>query len=72
MEYNHRLHNKLHHKLLVCLLAISSPALADNDNVSNPVAAATGNVTNQAIQFRTMAMGQDNSLTLVFHAMELP
>ena len=57
MEYNHRLHNKLHHKLLVCLLAISSPALAENDNVSNPVAAATGNVTNQAIQFQNNGNG---------------
>ncbi len=52
MGYKHNLYHKLHYKLLVCLLAIGSPAYAENDNVSNPVAAATGNVTNQAIQFQ--------------------
>ena len=57
MDHHNRLRYKLHHKLLVCLLAISSPALAENDNVSNPVAAATGNVTNQAIQFQNNGNG---------------
>ena len=38
---------------LISILAIA-PAKADNDtnNTSNPVAAATGNVTNQAVQFQ--------------------
>ena len=37
--------------LLVSLLSIA-PARAEENNVSNPVAAATGNVTNQAVQFQ--------------------
>jgi hypothetical protein len=45
----------LHHYLAVCLLSVS-PAFAAEDptvqNSSNPVAAATGNVTNQAVQFQ--------------------
>ena len=50
-----QLHNKLHYKLLVCLLAIGNPVFAEGDTVnkSNPVAAATGNVTNQAVQFQS-------------------
>ena len=44
------------HYLLVGLLAIASPCFANEDpkvqNTSNPVAAATGNVTNQAVQFQ--------------------
>ena len=51
MDHHNRLRYSIYNKLLVGLLAISSPALAENDNVSNPVAAATGNVTNSAIQF---------------------
>jgi len=52
-----RLHSKLHNKLYnyfaVCILSVS-PVLAEGDtnNSSNPVAAATGNVTNQAVQFQ--------------------
>ena len=50
-HYRHR----LHYYFLLSLLTIS-PAYADsepeNNNVSNPVAAATGNVTNQAVQFQ--------------------
>lgn len=46
---------KLYYYFAVCLLSIS-PAFANNDpkvqNTSNPVAAATGNVTNQAVQFQ--------------------
>ena len=45
---------KLYHYLAVCLLAVS-PAYAEEPtvkNTSSPVAAATGNVTNQAIQFQ--------------------
>ena len=45
----------IYHYLAVCLLSVS-PAFANNDpkvqNTSNPVAAATGNVTNQAVQFQ--------------------
>ena len=45
----------LYHYLAVGLLSVS-PALAADDptvqNSSNPVAAATGNVTNQAVQFQ--------------------
>ena len=39
---------------LFYLLSISTPVLAEGDtnNNSNPVAAATGNVTNQAVQFQ--------------------
>ena len=53
---HHRGHyTKLYHYLAVCLLAVS-PAYAEQapevNNSSNPVAAATGNVTNQAVQFQ--------------------
>ena len=45
----------LHYYFLVGLLAVT-PAFANEDpkvqNTSNPVAAATGNVTNQAVQFQ--------------------
>lgn len=45
----------IYHYLAVCLLSVN-PAFANNDprvqNTSNPVAAATGNVTNQAVQFQ--------------------
>ena len=48
-------YNRFHYYFLLSLLTIS-PAYADSDpetnNVSNPVAAATGNVTNQAVQFQ--------------------
>ena len=47
--------HRLHYYFLLSLLSIT-PAYADTDpetnNVSNPVAAATGNVTNQAVQFQ--------------------
>ena len=53
-----RCHNRLDYKyyyyLDLCLLTIT-PVLADEpevNNTSNPVAAATGNVTNQAVQFQ--------------------
>ena len=49
---NHRIH--LSHYLALYLLAIT-PAYAEDpkvQNTSNPVAAATGNVTNQAVQFQ--------------------
>ena len=54
MGYHHRLYNKLHYKFLLCLLTVGSPVFAEGDtnNNSNPVAAATGNVTNQAVQFQ--------------------
>ena len=37
--------------ILISLLSIA-PVRAETDNVANPVAAATGNVTNQAVQFQ--------------------
>ena len=48
----HRHH--FYYYVLVCLLAVG-PAYAEEprvQNTSNPVAAATGNVTNQAVQFQ--------------------
>ena len=46
-------HNKLYYYFALCILSVS-PVLAEGDtnNSSNPVAAATGNVTNQAVQFQ--------------------
>ena len=47
--------NYCYYYILVCLLAIGVPANAEEgetNNTSNPVAAATGNVTNQAVQFQ--------------------
>ena len=54
MGYHHRLYNQLHYKFLLCLLTVGSPVFAEGDtnNNSNPVAAATGNVTNQAVMFQ--------------------
>ena len=53
MEYYKKLHHKLHYYFALCLLTVS-PVLAEGDtnNTSNPVAAATGNVTNSAVQFQ--------------------
>ena len=52
---NHRRHwHHLYYYILVGLLSIA-PAYAEEprvQNTSNPVAAATGNVTNQAVQFQ--------------------
>jgi hypothetical protein len=46
----------IYHYLAVCLLSVSPAFAAPEDptvqNSSNPVAAATGNVTNQAVQFQ--------------------
>ena len=54
-HYNYRGHrHQLHYYILVCILSIG-PAYAEEprvQNTSNPVAAATGNVTNQAVQFQ--------------------
>ena len=44
--------NRFYYKYLLYLLAITTPVYAEDTNVSNPVAAATGNVTNQAVQFQ--------------------
>ena len=44
--------NRVYYKLLLYLCTISTPVFAEDTNVSNPVAAATGNVTNQAVQFQ--------------------
>ena len=48
-----QLYNKLYYYIALCLLTVS-PVLAEGDTVnkSNPVAAATGNVTNQAVQYQ--------------------
>ena len=46
--------NHCYYYLIIGLLAIGTPAYAEPEvqNTSNPVAAATGNVTNQAVQFQ--------------------
>ena len=44
--------NRVYYKLLLYLCTIGTPVFAEDTNVSNPVAAATGNVTNQAVQFQ--------------------
>ena len=46
--------NYCYYYIALCLLAIGLPARAEPEvqNTSNPVAAATGNVTNQAVQFQ--------------------
>ena len=46
--------NYCYYYLALCILAIGLPARAEPEvqNTSNPVAAATGNVTNQAVQFQ--------------------
>ena len=46
--------NYCYYYILISLLAIGTPAYAEPEvqNTSNPVAAATGNVTNQAVQFQ--------------------
>ena len=46
--------NFCYYYILIGLLAIGAPVRAEDEtnNVSNPVAAATGNVTNQAVQFQ--------------------
>ena len=53
---NNKLYHKLYYYLTLCILAVSyTPVYAeegDTNNTSNPVAAATGNVTNQAVQFQ--------------------
>ena len=48
-----QLFNKLYYYIALCLLSVT-PVYAEGDtnNTSNPVAAATGNVTNQAVQFQ--------------------
>ena len=48
-----QLYNKLYYYIALCILTIT-PVYAEGDtnNSSNPVAAATGNVTNQAVQFQ--------------------
>ena len=46
--------NHCYYYIALCLLTIGVPVYAEGDtnNTSNPVAAATGNVTNQAVQFQ--------------------
>ena len=48
-----QLYNKLYYYIALCLLSVT-PVYAEGETVnkSNPVAAATGNVTNQAVQFQ--------------------
>lgn len=53
-HHNGRYHHQYYYYILVSLLTIT-PVYADEprvQNTSNPVAAATGNVTNQAVQFQ--------------------
>ena len=53
-RHHNRLDYKYYYYILIGLLTIS-PVLAEEpevNNTSNPVAAATGNVTNQAVQFQ--------------------
>ena len=51
--YHNNLRHKLYHYLALCILSVT-PVYAEGEtnNTSNPVAAATGNVTNQAVQFQ--------------------
>ena len=49
--YHNNLHNKLYYYIALCILTVT-PTYAETNNTSNPVAAATGNVTNQAVQFQ--------------------
>ncbi len=49
--YHNKLYHKLYHYIALCILTVT-PAYAETNNTSNPVAAATGNVTNQAVQFQ--------------------
>ena len=56
-NHNHRSgnRNRFNYLILLYLLSIGTPVFAEDGedtNVSNPVAAATGNVTNQAVQFQ--------------------
>ena len=48
-----QLYNKLYYYIALCILTVT-PVYAEGETVnkSNPVAAATGNVTNQAVQFQ--------------------
>ena len=57
-DHQHRRGHRInfYHYLAIGLLSVVNPAYATEDpkvqNTSNPVAAATGNVTNQAVQFQ--------------------
>ena len=51
-NYRQNYRNRFYYKLLLYLCTIGTPVFAEDTNVSNPVAAATGNVTNQAVQFQ--------------------
>ena len=49
--YHNKLYNKLYYYIALCILTVA-PTYAETNNTSKPVAAATGNVTNQAVQFQ--------------------
>ena len=53
-KHRQNYHNRRSYFVLLYLLSIGTPVLAEGEtnNNSNPVAAATGNVTNQAVQFQ--------------------
>ena len=54
-RHNRNNRPNFYHYLAVYLLTITTPVFAEDpkvQNTSNPVAAATGNVTNQAVQFQ--------------------
>ena len=55
-RFNNRLHYKYYYYILISLLTVSPVLATETDpevtNNANPVAAATGNVTNSAVQFQ--------------------
>ena len=55
-RHNNRLHYKYYYYILISLLTVSPVLATETDpevtNNANPVAAATGNVTNSAVQFQ--------------------
>ena len=54
-RHRQRYNYKRYYGIALCLLTIGSPALAEGDEVNNtaaPSSTATGNVTNQAVQFQ--------------------
>ena len=66
-----QLHNQLYYYFALCILSVS-PVLAEGDtnNSSNPVAAATGNVTNQAVQFQNNELRHGRLMVHQFNVMD--
>ena len=62
----------LYYGLLISLLSIAPvKAEEENNNVSNPVAAATGNVPIRRCNSRIMEHRLDSTMVLIFHVMGL-